>query len=265
VAALVFETRSARAAFVAAGLGADLGGLSQRLRGCLHSPLPDLELSLPPSEVSSTSPAHPLLSFAEIAIPLGQRCLAVCELALRLLLQRRPGLAGGVAQHRGQLVIDECCYSAAHRDPGGVAVALLRRPLRWRHRNPHHLKVLIPVEASQQLPVEPRQNAAVHHDHPCLHVDMGNCVAGACGVGGCRCAGAQVVDRIFHGCPVFIRVLLVRGRHRCDSSSERSSSRSQRRSYSQLLAPSRPRLLRSSPPLRSMSHGTDRTPFQESS
>jgi hypothetical protein len=72
---------------VAAGLDADLGGLSRQLRRCLYAPLPDLELVLPPSEVFALSP-QPLLGFAELLLTLGERSITVRKLPLCLLLKR---------------------------------------------------------------------------------------------------------------------------------------------------------------------------------
>gem|GEM_PF-4503591 len=74
----------------------------------------------------------------------------------------------------------------AHRDPGRVAVAASRRPHRRCGRDPHHPPRLIPSEAGEEPAVDHRQyaTAGFHHGLACLHVDIGNGVAGACGVGG---------------------------------------------------------------------------------
>ncbi|HJQ76486.1 MAG TPA: hypothetical protein VJ948_04400 [Acidimicrobiia bacterium] len=61
-----------------------------------------------------TPPAHPVLSFSELALSLGQRCLVVGQAPLRLFLKPQPGLAARVPDQRGQLVIDECRDGSAH-------------------------------------------------------------------------------------------------------------------------------------------------------
>lgn len=110
---------------------------------------------------SSTSLTSPSRLVSDASRSASCRCARV--------LQQRPGSTAGVTEHGYQLVTDECCYGAAHRDPCGIAIAFPRRSLRRSHRDPHHPEPLVSVEPGQEPPVEP------HHGQGPSQPPMSTC------------------------------------------------------------------------------------------
>lgn len=113
MAVLVFEAIPAWAGLVATYLHPRFCGPSRQLVRHLQAPFMRLHLTFACAE-KLTQPMHPLLGFSEQVRSLGEGSFAVVHAPLPPLLEPRPGPAARVAEHGGQLVIDECRDGAGH-------------------------------------------------------------------------------------------------------------------------------------------------------
>ena len=125
----------------------------RHLRCELDAPLSGLELALPPAEVL-VPPPEPFLDSRHGLLSAGNLLLASGQFLCGLLRQRRKVIAGVITEDADHFPVDQRHDGATHRDPGGLAVPFPRRPLRRRHREPHHPVGLVLSETGEQLAVD---------------------------------------------------------------------------------------------------------------